>query len=38
MSNEGLMVARITAIFSIIFSSTFNCLFINLVWFKFIYT
>lgn len=29
MSNEGLLVARITAIFSIIFSTTFNCLFIN---------
>ena len=31
MSNEGLMVARITAIFSIIFSTTFNCLFINCI-------
>lgn len=31
MSNEGLMVARITAIFSIIFSTTFNCLYINCI-------
>jgi hypothetical protein len=31
LSNEGLMVARITAIFSIIFSTTFNCLFINCI-------
>ena len=31
MSNEGLLVARITAIFSIIFSTTFNCLFINCI-------
>lgn len=31
MSNEGLLVARITAIFSIIFSTTFNCLFVNCI-------
>lgn len=37
MSNEGLLVARITAVFSIIFSTIFNCLFINcillLIWY-----